>query len=384
MDQIFSPKLDQSIMTVLQQCPQCKNFRATHLHTLLDPITQRHPFELLVADYLSLPKGKGGYHTVLLILDTFSQYVWGYKLKVHGTGQTTVDGLKSIRQMFKAPETFMTDGGTHFNNGDVRVWCEANGTSHQVVAAYAPWVNGLVENANGKLLGQLKHLCSPELGEDEYQEVQPGDITNAWPDHFDVAIRHLNERIIPAFQFSPKELLLRFIVNTTCTHTDTAIQEPSPQDADVHLTYVEQQCLDAMDLTAVHTIKRKLKFDQRVILSRTGEVAFDEGQLVQVYDNAADMMFATSKKLLPRWSAPWRVVSRTGNSYQLEMLEGFPMNGMVHARRLRWFLLRDGTVLAQLEEDRGAAQQEGEMDGTTDKNGQEEEQEGEEVGDEQE
>ena len=59
MDQIFSPKLDQSIVTALQQCPQCKNFGAMHLHMLLDPITRRHPFKLLVADYLSLPKGKG-------------------------------------------------------------------------------------------------------------------------------------------------------------------------------------------------------------------------------------------------------------------------------------------------------------------------------------
>ena len=39
-----------------------------------------------------------------------------------------------------------------------------------------------------------------------------------------------------------------------------------------------------MDLTAMHAIKRKLKFDWRVILSRTGEVTFDEGQLVQVYN----------------------------------------------------------------------------------------------------
>ena len=84
MDQIYSPRLDQSVITVLQQCPQCKNFGATHMHALLDPITQCHMFELLVADYLSLLKGKGGYHTVLLILDTFSQYMWGYKLKTHG------------------------------------------------------------------------------------------------------------------------------------------------------------------------------------------------------------------------------------------------------------------------------------------------------------
>ncbi|KIM67400.1 hypothetical protein SCLCIDRAFT_108324 [Scleroderma citrinum Foug A] len=152
----------------------------------------------------------------------------------------------------------MTDGGMHFNNGDIQAWCEANETSHQVVAAYAPWVNGLVENANGKLLGRLKCLCSSELGEDKYQE--GGDITNAWPDHFNAAIQHLNKRVIPAFQFSPKELLLGFVVNTTHTQTDIVVQEPSQQDMDDHLAYIKQ-------------------------------------------------------KLLPRWSAPRRVAGRTDNSY---------------------------------------------------------------------
>lgn len=120
MDQTFNPRLNQSIVTVLQQCPQCKNFGATHIHALLDPIMRRHLFELLVADYLSLLKGKGGYNTVLLILDTFSQYIWGYKLKTHRMAQTTIEGLKSVRQMFRVPETFMTDGGMHFNNGDIQ------------------------------------------------------------------------------------------------------------------------------------------------------------------------------------------------------------------------------------------------------------------------
>lgn len=170
MDRFYSLKLDQLIVTALRQCLQCKNFGLTHLHSLLDPITQRHLFKLLVTDYLLLPKGKGGFHTVLLILDTFSQYIWGFKLKTHGTAQTMVAGLTMVKHSFRAPETFMTDGGTHFNNGEVRAWCEANKATHQVVAAYAPWVNSLVENANGKLLGRLKCLCSPGLGEDEYKE----------------------------------------------------------------------------------------------------------------------------------------------------------------------------------------------------------------------
>ncbi|KAG2743517.1 hypothetical protein P692DRAFT_20745618, partial [Suillus brevipes Sb2] len=80
MDQIASPSLDQSIVTALLECPQCKIFGSTQLHALLYPITRRHSFELLVADYHSLPKSKGGHHNVLLILYTYSQYVWGFKL----------------------------------------------------------------------------------------------------------------------------------------------------------------------------------------------------------------------------------------------------------------------------------------------------------------
>jgi transposase InsO family protein len=77
----------------------------------------------------------------------------------------------------RAPETFMTDGGSHFDNGDIHAWCTAHDSNHQVVAAYSPWVNGLVENTNRKLLGQLKQLCSLNLGEDEYEDVRAEDIS---------------------------------------------------------------------------------------------------------------------------------------------------------------------------------------------------------------
>ncbi|OJA13674.1 hypothetical protein AZE42_13674, partial [Rhizopogon vesiculosus] len=118
MDRIFSLKLDKSIVTALLQCPQCKNFGSTHLHSLMYPITRRHPFELLVADYLALPKGKGRYHNTLLIMDVYSQYIWGFKLQVHGTTKTTIEGLDTIVHGFRAPETFMMDGGSHFDNGE--------------------------------------------------------------------------------------------------------------------------------------------------------------------------------------------------------------------------------------------------------------------------
>ena len=314
------------------------------------PITQQHPFKLLVADYLSLLKGKEEYHTMLLIMDTFSQYIWGFKLKHHGTAKHTINGLQSIAHTFQVPETLMTDEGSHFNNGDVRTWCEANGTGHHVVAVYAPWINGLVENANGQLLGRLKHLCSPELGEDTASDTKPEDITRAWPDHFDNAIRQLNERIILAFKFSSKEHLLGLIVNTTLTPLSTAIAEPSNSEVDVQIAYINQQHLNAADHMALHATKCKAAFDCIVKQSKAGEVVFKKDQLVQVYNSPQDNTMSTLCKLLPQWSAPCRVIECTGNSYRLATLEGFPMGGLVNARRLRRFIPRTGTALAELEE----------------------------------
>ena len=116
LDWINSPNLDSSIIKAIQACTQCKNFGPTRLNALLQPITRCHPFELMVGDYLSMPTWKGGYHTIGLYLDMFSQHVWAFKYKTAGTAKTTVDAIRTISNNFITPEAFMTDGGSHFNN----------------------------------------------------------------------------------------------------------------------------------------------------------------------------------------------------------------------------------------------------------------------------
>jgi transposase InsO family protein len=304
MDRIASPSLDWSIVMALLECLQCKNFGSTQLHALMYPITRHHPFELLVTDYLSLPKGKGGYHNTLLILDTYSQYVWGFKLRACGTAKTTLAGLDAIINTFSAPETFMTDRGSHFDNGEVRTWCSVHNMKHHVVAAYSPWINGLVENANGKLLGRLKWNCSPGLGEDKYELTKAEDLTWAWPDHFNTAIRQLNECIISAFKFSLKELLLGLVINTIPTPLSDASIAPSTSEVNVHMAYVDQKWLDGANHTAAHSMRWKDTFDKKVVQSYAGEVIFEPGQLVQVYANTMEMTLVSTRKLTPRWSAP--------------------------------------------------------------------------------
>ena len=192
LDKIHSPKLDQSIVKAVSDCARCKGFGNTHLNALLQPITRRHPFELIVGDYLSLPPGKGGYHTVGLYLDTCSQHVWGDKFKTAGTGKTTIKSLTNIYHNFAPAETFMSDGGKHFNNTEVKEFCEKWGGKHHVVASYSPWINGLVEGTNKILLYVLARLCAPEIGEDGWQSMEWENLPKTWPDPFDEAIRILN------------------------------------------------------------------------------------------------------------------------------------------------------------------------------------------------
>ena len=347
LDRIWSPGLDASIVKGITSCGVCKNFGGTYLHALLDPITRRHPLELLVGDYLSLPAGKGGYHTVGLYLDTYSQHIFGYRYKTAGSAKTTMDSLEKTFRTYAPWETFMSDGGKHFDNKEVRDLCEKWGTKTHIVPAYSPWVNGLVEGTNKLFLHVLKRLCAPDLDNEGAEKTMTDDIPKHWPDHFEEAIRILNWRLLPSLKFSPKELMLGMVVNTKPADLNDPILPVTEEDTALQMAYVAQQRLDGYAEAVAHALRRKSTFDKMVLSQKPGEVIFSKGHLVQIYRSDLDYTFKTERKLLPKWSPPHRVVSRNLNSYMLETLDGNPLPGSFSARRLRRFIPREGTKLAE-------------------------------------
>ena len=191
------------------------------------------------------------------------------------------------------------------------------------------------------------------------------DLPKTWPDHFDEAIQILNWRILPALKFSPKELLLSLIVNTTPTPLEISSSMPATQDFDTHMAYAAQQRLDGYSEAVRHAMDQKKRFDRRVLSSREGEVTFKKGQLVQFHRSDIAKMIGSERKLAPMWSEPHRITERLLNSYKLETLNGQPLEGEFHARRLREFVPREGTELDQqqreLETRRGEKEAEEEL-----------------------
>jgi hypothetical protein len=117
------------------------------------------------------------------------------------------------------------------------------------------------------------------------------------------------------------------------------------------MSYVAQQRLDGYAEAVAHAVRRKSAFDKKVLAKKPGEVIFSKGQLVQVYRSDLDDTFKTERKILPKWSPPYRVFARNLNSYTLETLIGAPVNGNFSARRLRRFLPREGTELARAQKE---------------------------------
>ena len=101
----------------------------------------------------------------------------------------------------------MTDGGPHFNNAEVNEYCWQQGIEHITTPAYAPWANRLIENANKILLGHLKRLCAPDLEDVDGDEAEPIAMPAQWTEHLDEAVRSMEDRILPALGFTPRELL---------------------------------------------------------------------------------------------------------------------------------------------------------------------------------
>ena len=161
-------------------------------------------------------------------------------------------------------------------------------------------------------------MCAPDLGENEYEDMA---VPSNWPDHLEEAVRCINNRILPNLKYSPNELLLGLVVNTKPTNPGDALIEPTEQEVELQMAYVDNQRFDGYAQIVDHAQKCKAAFDKEVLSCPPREVVFRAGDLIQVYHSNLDFTFKTERKLLPKFSAPRRVINRNQNSYQLEMLE---------------------------------------------------------------
>ncbi|QRV96745.1 Retrovirus-related Pol polyprotein from transposon opus [Ceratobasidium sp. AG-Ba] len=347
-ERYFWPNLRSDVVTAVTSCPRCRNFGPKLMQALLAPITRARPFDLICGDYLSLPVGSGGYKTVLLLVDVYSRFTFGFMTRNAGTGTFTVQCLEKLCDHIMAPSSFMSDNGSHFDCREVEEWGEKCGTSILHTPPYTPSANGLVEDANRILLGRLRALCSGDVGEVRGDpDRPPTPPPRSWPNFFREAIRQMNDRILPSLGYSPRELLTGILTADRKYQIGNVIRQQyqsesspqSPVDVNMALAYALRN--DAAERALSYAKERKRRFDTHARV-----MTAEAGDLVQKYDARWDNTYSNDRKLVPRWTGPFRIRERKNASYILEDLQGELVSLGTHAKHLRRFTPRPGSALA--------------------------------------
>ncbi|KAG9120231.1 hypothetical protein FRC07_004357 [Ceratobasidium sp. 392] len=240
----------------------------------------------------------------------------------------------------------MANAGSHFDCAKVHDWAKSRNVQPLKTPPYAPWANGLAEGSIKLIIGRLKHLCTPTVGESPDEDTDASTTPAAWPKHLATAVSQLNDCALPSLGgYLPRKLLTGQLKAERCYQLSHPVTEPTSEEVDINLalTYALRQ--DEFAKALEHANRRKRQFDKHV-----KPVSFQTGDLVQHYDARWDETHAAKRKLAPRWSSPLRVRSCATNLYKLEDLHGNLFASAAHSRLLRPFIPRPNTPLAAYAE----------------------------------
>ena len=157
-------KMSSMIKSYCSNCAACKVGRNQHGRTpgfLTQIASSSGPFFRVHADTIRCLPNSNGYRHVLVVMDSFTKYVFTHPLK-SGHPQQIVDGLTLIFSRFGQPAIFIADNGGEFRNKEVVTFLELWGVQWKFPSSYNPQANGQAEAAV-KIISSKLRLTISEL-----------------------------------------------------------------------------------------------------------------------------------------------------------------------------------------------------------------------------
>ena len=164
----------EDIRNFFLQCLHCLRFKSSVIPRPLGNTVQGNsPGKVLHFDFLKIQSAKNGWNYVLVIKDSYSNYVRLIGCEA-ANSYIVADSLVEWMSMFTKPDIFVSDQGSHFKNIVISELTRILQVDHHFVTAYCPWANSSVERVNRDILVVLQSLLSEfRMSKKEWPKILP-------------------------------------------------------------------------------------------------------------------------------------------------------------------------------------------------------------------
>lgn len=296
-------KMAKFVKKYVNACIECAyakkdgSSKEGHLH----PIEKIDiPFHTLHVDHLGpFVRSRQGNSYLLVVVDGFTKFALAKPVR-NTKSESTIKVLDDIFCTFRVPDRLISDRGTSFTSHAFKRYCLDKGIKHVLNAVASPRANGQVERYNRTILNSL---TAQNLNSDERDwDVAVGKVQ--WG---------LNNTIQKTTGKTPTEILFGTCMSAEANPRLNALRQETRKDDDV--TTVRENVKDKID---IEQEKQKQSYDR----DRHPARVYAEGELVKItktnFQNEGK-----SKKLLPIYVGPYRVIKILGNDrYRVASIPG--------------------------------------------------------------
>lgn len=295
------PKMRRFVTKYINACLNCAYYKNTTIKNRgkLHPIEKQPiPFHTIHLDHVGpFETSKSGNKFLLVIVDGFTKFTIIEAVKSTKV-KPVIRALQTAMCIFGVPARIISDRGTAFTSKTFRIFCESYAIKHILNAVASPRSNGQCERYNGTIVNMLATTSVEDKG--DTWDLHVKNIQSALNTSFNKSINTTPVQALFGYQTRP--MAEGSLLNSLQTVVDRINISELRDKVKDHITQDQQ--------------RQKARYDKH----RREAERFQVGDLVRVlitsYANTG-----VSKKLLPKFKGPFRVVKVLFNDrYELEDL----------------------------------------------------------------
>ena len=323
--------LQKDVIQYVKVCPVCqRNRKPTHkaygeLQSLPVP---KDTWTSISMDFITgLPTTERGNNSIMVVVDRMSKMVHliatVQSVTAQGVAQLFQDRIFALHGV---PDDIISDRDSKFTSAFWKNLQKLLGTNLNLSTAFHPQTDGQTERMNSTLEDMLRHYVSPDQKD--------------WDNFLSLAEFSMNRCYKSSIDCSPFQLVYGKNPRTPASALLKDIQEQNPS-ATATITKMHENLERAQQCMLAAQSRDKAYADKK-----TRPHTFEVNQRVLLSTkNLRIARTNLTRKLLPRFIGPFKVLKRVGNqAYELELPPTMKMHDVFHVSLLKPYN-QEGTYL---------------------------------------